>query len=800
MTDEKEVAGTTPVPQEGLSSEAAAKAEAAPLASARKKKAKDRSPEEARAVRKYNLQRKQVSRAKDRNATKSDTVIKPKEAREILRNERNIRNLRVNEVCIELAQAAARNLKIPFNRSLFTKGVQGTLAALAKKEGQEFPPNEWHPGEKLREHELYALWDYATSWRKQPNGEALSFEEWKSYRRRCITDLIWYGNTVLGKDFQPEPHGRWADELFPKLEAALLSLPENFTQKDVAEAFYKISDVRQRCLIAARNSFKSTVSLVFLHQLNLAFGGSVRCLICSATQPLAKGFASNFRSTLTLRDPNNPTLQNQLWPEHCIEPDEGKTLEYTSPFRQLDMLIEPTVRSFSIISEGAAGGRYDYCCFEDVAEISNSSTPEMRAKTQERADLMRELAEPHALTNYVGTPTSAGAGTEDDPGDLYSVLLRREERNQKEGGEPKLLYTICPAWAVNSWVYGKTPWDPTLKEDEVSLLFPSRLTFKYLMGKLKECLATDKTAKVFRQQSLCAWVPDQEDGLRCQFDSNELRRRTKGAEFFGIFPSAQTVMAMDRAFSISRYADFSCLVIGKVQPVEGKTALVLVDCKMERLREAELVKVAVDLIQKHHPSVFTAEQDKGWMELAEAIRRECLMRGVPVPYFRWKTIIPNDKHKVKRVKQLELPIADGRFWFTGNTTWIEQLLLQFEKFDGVTRSNSTRKDDGPDACSILWQEFGPRYQEEVKSEDHEQREQQLEEEAARVRRQQMYQTMFSSPYAPPPPPTAEEPQQPQLPQDPRSRVFSYKKVVASAPNERNKLFGNKGPWHSSEKQ
>jgi hypothetical protein len=659
-----------------------------------------------------NVKAKATQKAKKEakaSTVKSEVEIKPKEAREILMSERGIRNLRVVDICVEHAQIASRNLKIPFNRALFTMGLQGVLAGRDKKPLPEFPADQWHAGEKLRERDLYCLWDYAASWRVQPDGTTLDFPTWKACRRRCVTDLIWFGNTVLGKDFQPEPHGRWAEELFPKLEEALMSLPEKFGQKDIAKAFHKISDVRQRCLIAARSSFKSTVSLVFLHQINLAFGGSVRCMIISATQPLAKGFAANFRNTLTLRDPNNPTLMNQLWPEHCIGVDDGKTLEYTSPFRQLDMLIEPTVRSLSLITEGSAGGRYDYACYEDAAEISNSSTPEMRAKTQERVDLLRELGEPHSLTNYVGTPISAGSGTEEDPGDLYSVLLRREEINQKSGADPKLLYTICPAWTVKKGV-NKKAWDPSLEPHEVELLFPSRLTFKYLMGTLKENLATDKTAKVFRQQSLCSWVPDEEEDQKVQFDHAEIWHRVKPLSYFEPCGITQTFLAVDRSGgSVSKYADFNAAVVGRVQTVNARQALVVVDARLEKAKDSELIRnVLIPLIEKHNPTTIIFEEAHHWADFEESLRRELIRRGIVVPYLRRIPIDNTPKAKMKRIARLELPLSEGRLYFNSGIPDLETCLLQLENYDPNKKSNGYRKEDFPDSLALLADAILPR--------------------------------------------------------------------------------------------
>ncbi len=727
----------------------------------------------------WNENRKNKKRASSR-LSDSGAAIKPKDAKKILADQRGLRNPRVIEVCVELAQTAARSLQIPFNVHLFTHGVQKTLEAREKKVEPPVIEDVWKAGERIREHELYALWDYSTSWRTQPDGTQLSFENWKAYRRRCVTDIVWFANTVLGKSFEQEPHGRWATELFPQLESALLSLPEDFGQKDVARAFRTLSDVRQRCLIAARSSFKSTFSTVFMLALMLCFAGSLRILVCTSTVPLARGFARSFRSLLTLRDPNNPTLFNQLWPEHCIAPDEGKSLEYTSPFRQLDALIEPTLFITSVISEGQAGSRYDYGDFDDCAEISNSSTPEMRAKTQERIDLLRELGEPHALTTFVGTPVSCGCGTDEDPGDLYSVLLRREEKNQKDGGEPKLLYAICPAWTVKTGV-NKKAWDATLTEDEVNLLFPARLSFKYLMAKLKEDLATDKSARIFRQQSLVSWVPDVEEGLRVTFDHDTLWHRVRPAAYFtnASFVS-QTILGMDRAYGQSRFADMSCLLLARRQQViqtdgSRKDALVFADCRMDRWRESDLIRNIVEMIIKHRPTIFVAEQDKNWQEVWDAVRHQCVARSIPAPFFRWKQIDTSNKSFARRAKQMELPITDGRIWFVG-ADWAEAVLNQFEKFDGITNSNSHRKDDAVACASLIHQECGVKYTEEPKQEDTQTEKDAAEREAAQARLRAQHDRMFSNAYMPPAQKVSEwqrlqrsQPQQPEQSQPANSR-------------------------------
>jgi hypothetical protein len=358
-------------------------------------------------------------------------------------------------------------------------------------------------------------------------------------------------------------------------------------------------------------------------------------------------------------------------------------------------------------------------------------------------------------------------GTPYGSNDLYFQLIERSEKNKDE----TFAYRIDPAFAVKKEARHKlTPaLLPTLVETDIeSFLFPERLNWKFLKPDLMNAPA------FFLSQNLCIFPLAEDDELRCQFDIDELRARTRPLGFFNNPVGTQTVMSLDRAWSQSRYADRSCLVVGKVQPVEGKQALVIVDVKADRWRESELVTHAVEMIERHGPTLLVAEQDRGWQELAQSIRDGCLRKSLPVPYFRWKVIQPTDRAKAKRAKGLELPLSDARLWFV-SASWNDLVYDEFQKFDGVTRSNSHRKDDAVDAISVLWAECGPKYQDEVPTEDVEKRRREDEEEGARERRRHFHNAMFGgTPYVPRPPKLEEE------------------KPVSSDP--RMRVFGTKGPW------
>lgn len=300
---------------------------------------------------------------------------------------------------------------------------------------------------------------------------------------------------------------------------------------------------------------------------------------------------------------------------------------------------------------------------------------------------------------------------------------------------------VDPAFTVRSSARHKLTVEllPTLQETDIqAFLFPEGLPWKELRVDMRN------NPPFFMSQNLCIFPLETDAELRCQFDHVDLWARVRPG--FGNPLISQTVMSIDRAFSVSKYADLSCIVVGKRQPVDQKDALVVADSRMDRWKTSELVKNIVDMIQVHKPTVLVGEQDKGYAELDEAIRKECMRRGVTVPWIRFIVSDQTDKAKAKRVKKLELPLSDGRLWFVG-AHWTEAALMQLEKFDGVTSSNSHRKDDFPDALAILWDAFGPKVQEEIKEEDPEtkaRKQQQREDDEDHFRRSQMHSRMFGN--------------------------------------------------------
>lgn len=726
-----------------------------------KKKIKDMTPEEKKeyqrnAVAKHRREKKQDDSSRRWNCT---SEISEKDAREILTEDRGLRNPRVIEVCLKLAELAARELRLPYNRYMFTHGIQKQLESRANKAtamGQ--PPDvedKWYLGSTIRRHEEYALYDFGMSWR-ETNGKKYTFEEFLAMRRTAIVDTYEFGKIILGKDFWPEPHGRWAEELFVRKNPDLL--PEVFDWEDIKKAFAGQSDIHQRVLISSRSSYKSSYVLCELLSWVLCFAGNLRIMTLSATKPLSSGFLQAFRAYWTYKTAA-PTLFNQIYPEFMMFPNELKgTTEFISPMRTID-LIQPTYFPVSLDSEGLAGERCDLLVAEDVAEINNSATPEQREKTLTKFDMLCELVEPFGQQIIVGTPISSGSGTEDDPGDIYSVLLKRES----ERTEKRMLSMICPCWTVKEGV-NKKPFDKSLMPEEVDLLFPSRLTFKILMGKLKD------NEKVFRQQSLCSWVPDSEDGPKIHFVEEELRRahmpRDQAPRDGG---GAFTILTADLALTSARTSDGSAFAAVRISPTpEGKWRMTVLEVEFGRFKMSELA-LKIVLFRKKYPECrnFYIERISGTELLQREVHQLAYRYEISMAGIHWATPDMQRDAKHNRLLGLQILLEDpDRLLRFISGSWTDELMTQFMRVSTFRRNAQGQiRFKGVDIADAI--SMAARFIPGQPLDEKQQRDRDAED--ARNRMLAQHAAMFGTDFTPPLQP--QQQQEPELTQQQKNRAL-----------------------------
>jgi hypothetical protein len=694
--------------------------------------------------------RKKAREAKDASEMNCQTEIDEDRAREILTTERNLRHPHVIKVCLQLAEVASQCLKLPKNEYFYRYGVQKTLTALATGQSAtlvEPSLDRWEPGQRIRVHEQYAVWDYSMSWRDQKVGRKYSFEEFQILRRICQTDTYEAGRLVHGKDFAEKPHKQWNDELFVQRNPDLL--PEEYGHKELAEAMTAQSPCHHRMLLAARNSLKTTIDLYDLVGWVCTFP-DIRILLCSSTNPLTQQLVTLFRKIFVVRDPLEPSLFQQLYPEMCI-PAKTPARSYLCPMRKLDF-PDPTLKQTSAESGGQAGGRATFIVYEDICEQSNVTTPEQRQKVIEVYTLLNELLDPGGYIMICGT--AWGAPTADGGcGDLYYEILKEEE--QRPPSEKQFKIVIAPCWTVKPGVR-KEPYDISLQPDEVELMYPERLTYQWIKSKMG---TAPNKLRNFRQQQLVQWVEDETENLRIQFDSDVLASAITASA-----PTGTTVLSVDIAYSLTSKADRTAIAAVRVhENFDRQKCMTVLDVDADQMRGSELCEKIARMCRQYNPSVVLLEKGPTSDHLQALIAATSTKFNVHIPARFVQT--SNVKNiKFQKLKDLELLLAQGRLKFKSGL-YIDALFAELQRIDG-TRSGA-RKDDRGDAIAQVASVFRIySTQSKPKPEDESEVERQQEE----ARRRGMHDRMFSDaggnqfqqlkhPEMPSPPPRSPNPRE-----------------------------------------
>src|SRR5208283_4401083 len=237
-----------------------------------------------------------------------------------------------------------------------------------------------------------------------------------------------------------------------------------------------------------------------------------------------------------------------------------------------------------------AGNRCDVALFDDcISSTSCGNDVQIQASINKFLALGK-LVEVGGLKMMLGTPWAYN--------DLYNYVI--EMAGVEDSG---ISFRIDPAFHVKPEAAHKlTPaLLPLLLESDIdSFLFPERLNWKFLR---REIGSTAESAAFFLSQNLCIFPKSTDSELRVTFEIEDLERHTRGAGHFEVATYTKC-MSFDRAWSVSKYADYSCITVGTVQQVNSKQSVVIRDVRMERLKESELVKAVCDMIAKHKDIMY----------------------------------------------------------------------------------------------------------------------------------------------------------------------------------------------------
>jgi len=647
-----------------------------------------------------------------------DSTLEPSktEAKKIL--EVRIQNNHVLDVVYESLLRASEQLGITANCHVFQNGILAALKSYDQKEAQTIAKTSDEPvsGELLNHSELFALYDASIAWR-----EEISFEEFLQIRQNCKRDCFYLGKEILQKDFA-DCHRVWAD-FFPKFDPT--TLPPQYTQRQAIQWLDSQSIKKDFLLMASRNSFKSSFNHIWLLTLILCLP-DVRILLVSETKPLSKDFIAAIRGYF--ETDKNSRFQ-QLFPEFVIPVGDGSVLSLEVPLARLR--LAQSIESTSMDS-AVAGRRADVIVFDDPISDKTVGNETQRLASIAKHDSLKKLREVGGLSVVLMTPWHEA--------DLGAELLRR---NLEDDDKP-LAFRIDAAWILKTEFVlndeGKPRGLREIKEHMVTLLFPERLSWKFLKAELRANPA------FFASQNLCIFPRDEDADIRCTFDETKLREHVKPMSFFSSDPISKVCLSIDTAFSTAASADFSCIACIKIVKHEDQDAAVVWDVDLGRWPYSELAVHIVQSIERNRPTEVVIEKQGPWETLQREIMKQALYRNVVLPHIYFKNTTGGGtapRAKSTRVKALEPLLADDQLWFV-QAHWTDQCLEQLRRFDGLTRSSATRKDDFPDALAIGIQTYFPYHDGRKpieKSEDQKAAEESAMKEA---RLRAMYARMFGN--------------------------------------------------------
>jgi hypothetical protein len=675
-----------------------------------KKPIKEMSEDE---LRDYNAAAQQKARDEKKSRTESRNQqprskheVSKKDARGILA-ERGIENSHVIDVLIDLTEEAARRHKIAFNEYLLRNGLRATLSVCDGNELPELTETREIPGELISRKELHALWDVSAS-------DLMTFEEFLANRHRCKTDCFYLGEEILGKDFH-EVHQNWAN-FFPKFNPD--TLKPGYSQEDMKTWLDAQSEKKDFLLLASRNCYKSSFAIVWLVSAILCCP-DLRCLLVSETQPLAKGFIKSLRGYFEIQNANEPTPFHRLFPEYTIPAGEGSVLLFQSPLARLN-LIQQTAQATSMDSS-VAGQRADILLYDDPISNLSTGNEEMRQSGVEKFDLVQKLREVGGITAILGTPWATT--------DLYATLLKRNEEDENK----PLQFRIDPAWTVKPEAKHKELKD--LCESDVILLFPSRLTWKFLQKERRS------NERFFRSQNLVEFVPDEDSELKINFDHDVLVQNIVSLKDL---PQGENVITADIAHSYtSRYADNSAISVIRLysNPQTQEKCMAVLTVEADRMRMSELAHRLVMLTRQYSPRNVVIEKSPAWDLIQSEIVRTAAKYSTHVPV--WWCPTSNQKGAKRiRLKALEVLLAQGRLKFASGG-YIDELFAELERLDG-SKSSSSKKDDRADSLGLAQKLFLPAVSIDQDSKDLEESRKMLADQKAAALRNANYSRIFGS--------------------------------------------------------
>lgn len=496
---------------------------------------------------------------------------------------------------------------------------------------------------------------------------------------------------------------------------------EFFVQKDPTFASFErfanqYTDLKDRMLLVPRGGFKSSIDIADCVQWVICFP-TVTILILTGIYKLAGDFVGELRSHFSLEengilDPKTgksgfcpkkvmdkdtgawtDSLFQVLFPEHCIAPNDGSSLEFQTPAGGDEK--EPTVRGASI-EQALSGMHFGVLKLDDVVTNENSQTADRLEKINKQISINRAMLHPYGFMDVIGTWY--------DELDFYGKTIRQEEKFAAEEGLQQNITGSVDSGRFNSHVFVKvylrSAWwytakaikegriEEEAKREDYELWFPERLSYDFLLREKKK----DEHFPI-------KYLNNPRQLHKVKFPRELLMRRTLPHN--QLPPQGFIVTTIDTAYSTKNWADYTVILTALIYG--GR--FYIINMVRGRFNEYELPQVIAASAHKWKPKRIAIEDSMGVKWMARELKRELdkLQISVPVEFVSLGYGSKQNSKQMKAKPVVRL-LGDERMYFSNSCEGLQEIYTELEKFTG--QNGDGTHDDIVSALSLLADVFG----------------------------------------------------------------------------------------------
>ena len=521
--------------------------------------------------------------------------------------------------------------------------------------------------------------------------------EWRRTRFQAKHDHVFLGTTVLGMDFQENPHRLLFGQFLKKQPGTGLVL------SDLDQT------TKKRMILWPRGLFKTSAVIVEIVQLILNYPNVRLCFLTGGDQ-LAKRQLARVKRMFEKPTP----LFKKMFPEFCgiktvFNKKENKWVEqtmklgnaheFTIPCRTNDTFAEPTF-AISTAKSVKAGSHFDIIFIDDLVNEQNyRSVKSLEKCYQDYLDIC-PLLEPTGFIIMTGTRYSYG--------DTYERIQDMAKTEEKELGRTIWKFSIRDCWSLGcrNCSHPQDGFASDVYHDKsVNILEPP-------------CTRPGCTCRGFEPtgtKGVLFPAVRTKDGraIGHTLEFLEGERVRLGAEFFAnqyenspmaqgsqtftdALIGAQTIHHLNQ---IPTYAQSFTFVVGDLAYVgqEGRDFSVLYicrlfqgqififDCLFDNWDSGAVAEHTVNTLLKHRPNIMYYEKFNGWEAYDRIIAARAKELGVTNVPIQWEKGSQADNAKLIRIGAVKGVLANRRMWLYAGMPGYDRLVQQLLKWPKLGR-------------------------------------------------------------------------------------------------------------------